>query len=449
MRIITLGLAFLTICFTAFGQSTIDPCASHQYIDHLDSLYPGFRKAADQTYLHAISETKQTDVLNKAKPLDTIYTLQVVFHVVWFNNEHNIHDSLITTQLKTINDAFNRRNADTVNMRDLFKSVAGNSRIEFVLAKTDPDGNPTNGITRTKTYRSTFNASGSASQQDYIKSESFGGVAAWNSDKYLNIWIGNLNLSNGNRSLFGYAYPPVNEANWPSTYYVGKDKQGVVLHYEVVGENNPAKLARGTYTIEKTAVHEVGHYLGLRHIWGDAPWGVNGCTVDDYIDDTPNTGSRTTSCSWYPNTCTMADDMPDQIENYMDYSPAYCTNMFTAQQIRVMRYNLVNLRPGLAESKVVFEEEEEEKVIANSEFWVPNPIKQSLHLNAKSTFAVGDVISIKVYDLYGRLVFEGSGEMMSNQATFKLNFLAVGIYDVSFTSALNGKIGGWKVVKVE
>ncbi len=345
---------FVFIGISTYGFSQyVEPCATNSYLDFLESQYPGIKQNVDYNYQKAVAASKAINSqFGKADPIDTTYVVQVVFHVIYNTDEQNIAERHVLEELDVINACFNRQNADTINTREVFKPVAGSSRIQFELASVDPMGNPTNGITRRKTNLNTFSTGGSASKTDYVKHTATGGTDAWNTDKYLNVWICNLNIQ-GIRVLFGYAFPPVNAAFWDSEYYKGKDRQGVVLHYETVGPNNPADLDASIYTNEKTAVHEIGHYFGLRHVWGDSRF--NGCNADDFIDDTPPSIAATRGCPENANTCS-GDNLPDQVENYMDYGSAICSNMFTVQQIGVMRYNMVNLRPGLAEEVLVYKD---------------------------------------------------------------------------------------------
>ena len=133
-----------------------------------------------------------------------------------FNNAtENLDEELIISQLADMNAAFNRENSDTINTREIFLPVAGSARIRFVLASKDPSGNSTNGIHRVRTNLSTF-GSGSASQTlnaDRVKFSSLGGTDAWNTDKYLNIWICDISFG-GRIGLLGYAFPPVNADFW-------------------------------------------------------------------------------------------------------------------------------------------------------------------------------------------------------------------------------------------
>lgn len=326
-----------------------EPCGYDQLMEHLETQYPGFRKQYDKDYLELLKpkvvESRKIRVLDTVYYYDTIYTLPVVFHVLWNTAAENLHDSLLYNQIDVLNRDFRRLNADTVNTREIFKSRAGDSRIQFELAAKDPNGNATTGINRVYTTKTTFYPSFTD-----MKTSSKGGVDAWDPQKYLNIWICDVSW-NGQDALLGFAYPPYGHPFWTSQSWVSDPNQGVVLHYKIAGRNNPLANT-GVLPNQKAgrvAVHEVGHFLGLRHTWGDGN-SSNGCFVDDYIEDTPNQNVRSNfNCDLFSNTCTDpgSKQFPDMVENYMDYSSHSCQNMFTRQQIVAMRNSITEYRFAL------------------------------------------------------------------------------------------------------
>ena len=174
-------------------------------------------------------------------------------------------------QLNILNADFGRLNADTTNMRDTFQTVVGDSFIRFELADIDPDGNPTTGITHTYTDETSFlSFGGGGGIAEGVKSNAEGGIDPWDQDHYLNIWICDMSFA-GTPFVLGYATPPDGLPHWPVGSTDGMS-DGVVLQYEFVGSNNPNPVDLGGGPLEilgRTATHEVGHYLGLRHIWGD------------------------------------------------------------------------------------------------------------------------------------------------------------------------------------
>lgn len=417
---------FLLVCFligsvTTLRAQEIEPCGFDQLIRDIDSLHPGFSKELNEQYLHAVRQISDKK-LNKFDN-DTIYRIPVVFQIVYNTNNENLHDSLIHSQLRILNECFRRTNPDTNETRDIFKPRAADTRIEFFMATEDPDGNPTDGIVRTETSLATFYSGANTLTLDAVKANARGGADPWDTDKYLNIWVCDLSFR-GIPFLLGYAYPPVNASGWNQNSFVGKERQGVVLHYGMVGENNPFDNAGQNSTGARTAVHEVGHYLGMRHVWGDGQVGQNGCLLDDFIEDTPNTSTRNNSCNHNRNTCTdPQNDLPDMIENYMDYTPGNCVNMFTNMQADLMRYNLINLRSGVAE---VFVPEPPIFPATRDELY-PVPVEDMVTLELQN---VADSIqyTIEITNVLGQLIHEAPYTLDVEKTEIDLSFLTSGMY---------------------
>lgn len=352
---------YMTLVTAFIGVATaqtieIPRCATPTAIEYQESLTPGYKQLAENSFLEAKNHSQNNE--SKSTPL---YTIPVVVHIVYNTPEQNVPDSVIHNQIQILNEDYGRGNADTVNMRSDFDIVKGNPRIHFQLAQIDPNGFPTTGITRTNTSLNTFGSLaiilGDMSDLERVKSTANGGIDPWDQSRYLNIWVCNMSVGFGGQevtALLGYATPPAGLPNWPPGS-TGSLSDGVVIQYQAFGSNNPNPLDAGAGPIDvrgRTPVHEVGHYLGLRHIWGDGD-----CNEQDGIDDTPNADAESQQdCDQNKNTCTdniQGVDLPDMIENYMDYSAETCQNSFTQGQVDLMhgvlelqRYDLVHNNPA-------------------------------------------------------------------------------------------------------
>lgn len=278
-------------------------------------LAASFAQASAQAkqWLAAHPEMLQHNTGNRATP--AVITIPTVVHVLYKTTAQNITDNQIYSQITVLNQDYRRLNPDTVNTPAVFDTIAADPEIEFCLASVDPSGNPTNGITRTSTAGGQL--FGYFSPLDDAKYDSLGGKDAWPTDKYLNIWV--CELFPG---LLGYAQFPGGAAA----------TDGVVITFTAFG-------TMGTVTapslLGRTTVHEVGHWMGLYHIWGDD----QDCTGSDSIPDTPNADAASSSdCNTTLNSCNNEDpwwgvlDPPDMVQNYMDYSHDSCMNMFSQGQ---------------------------------------------------------------------------------------------------------------------
>ncbi|MGE5108901.1 MAG: M43 family zinc metalloprotease [Sphingobacteriales bacterium] len=226
--------------------------------------------------------------------------IPVVFHVVYNTAAQNVPDKQIMDQLAVLNKDYSATNSDVTKVPRVFSSTVGDFGIQFCLATVDPNGNATNGIVRTQSSITSFGTN------DAVKSSKRGGDEAWPRDKYLNIWVCNLG---GN--LLGYATFPGGSAQ----------KDGVVILYSSLPGGSAEPYDKG-----RTATHEVGHWLNLRHIWGDRNCG------DDYVDDTPTQRTANFGCPAFPHVTCNNGPNGDMFMNYMDYTDDGCMFMFTKGQ---------------------------------------------------------------------------------------------------------------------
>jgi hypothetical protein len=310
MNAIKLATTFLFLLMFVLSGFSQRNCGTMDYLEQQIQQDPQRLIQLKQIEQH----TKEI-LQHATRTVDGVISIPVVVHVVYNvnNPSENISDAQIINQINILNEDFRRLNADAVNTPAMFQSVAADSEIEFCLADVDPNGNPTDGITRTPTTVTAF------STNNNVKFDATGGHDAWPAADYMNFWI--CDLFGG---LLGYAQFPGGPAS----------TDGIVCDYQYVGSIGTATFP---FDLGRTATHEVGHWLNLRHIWGDG-----GCGVDDFVSDTPLAGGANTNgfpCT-FPgaNSCnTGSNDQPDMFQNYMDYSDDGCMNLFTFGQRNRMR----------------------------------------------------------------------------------------------------------------
>lgn len=272
----------------------------------------------------------------------------------------NISDAQIISQIKVLNNDFNRLNADASDTPSEFQSVAGSLNIEFVLAKQDPNGDETAGIVRVKGSRNTWSTSTDAA----LKATSY-----WPAEDYLNIWVTNLSSS-----LLGYAQFPVSDLAGLEDAEDNRLTDGVVIDYLVFGSSDDGSFSLDSdFDKGRTATHEVGHYLGLRHIWGDDSGVCGG--GGDYVSDTPDQAGESSGCPSNPQTSCGVHSM---FQNYMDYTDDACMNIFTQDQVSRMITVMENSprRKTLPESKGLEEPDSTSiKDIALVKITEPSPVR--------------------------------------------------------------------------
>ena len=268
------------------------------------------------------SETEKWIKDNPNHSEKTIITIPVVVHVVWKTNTHNISYTQIQSQIDVLNKDYRRTNIDVINTPSVWQGIAADCEIEFCLASTDPNGQPTTGIERTQTTHGKFG------MDSDIHTSAAGGADDWPNDDYLNIWV--CDIQSG---LLGYATPP---SNW-----VG-DGDGLVIGYQYFGNTG---TVQSPYNKGRTATHEIGHWLNLEHLWG--AWGSCG---NDQVSDTPKQEQENYSCPGFPlhiDACSTTNPNGDMFMNYMDYTNDACMNLFTNGQKTRMLAAINNYRQNM------------------------------------------------------------------------------------------------------
>ena len=279
-------------------------CGAMQVHNRLLELHPQFRLRQGQ-----IEHATAARLAGGVELRTGITTIPVVVHVVYSAAAENISDAQIKSQIDALNRDYAAKNTDRKKVPSVWKGLVTNTRIQFAMATVDPTGKATDGIVRVKTKRTSF------ADDDHVKSKHTGGADAWPADRYLNLWV--CTLGGG---LLGYAQFPGGPAA----------TDGVVILNRAFGSKGTAVTP---FNLGRTAVHEVGHWLNLRHIWGD----TEDCSGTDYVADTPNAQHPNYGKPKFPHISCANGPSGDMFVNYMDYVDDDSMVMFTAGQVARMQ----------------------------------------------------------------------------------------------------------------
>jgi hypothetical protein len=284
--------------------------------EKLSERYPSYRRNQDR-----IEQGIRRSILSGLadRTLRKLITIPVVVHVVYKKAVENISDAQVKSQITVLNKDFRGTNPDKSNVPPVWKGLVADAKLQFALAKKDPKGKATNGITRTETARNSFGTGND------VKKTSKGGKDAWPTDRYLNVWVCNLA-----DSLLGYAQFPGGPAA----------TDGVVILYSAFGTSG---AAAAPFNLGRTVTHEIGHWLNLRHIWGDR----NDCGGTDFAGDTPNQQLPNTGKPAFPHVTCNNGPNGDMFMNYMDYVDDAAMFMFTPSQVVRMNATLAGPRKKL------------------------------------------------------------------------------------------------------
>ncbi|HLF46321.1 MAG TPA: M43 family zinc metalloprotease [Chitinophagaceae bacterium] len=375
-------------------------CYSSEYMEQeiKNSALLKTRLAAIEAFMQQVLVSDFSNQRTDGSP--SIIKIPVVFHILYRTPEENISAERVIMQLNALNRDFRRKNADSVKTPLAFLPFAADMEIEFFLANRDPLGRSTTGIERKYTPVKYWMA------DDKMKFNVNTGADAWDTKSYLNIWICNM------LDVLGYSTLPGTDIT----------KDGVVLSFSSVSGNANIQSKVG-----RTLIHEVGHWLNLRHIWGDTYCG------DDFVNDTPRQSTYTVGCfTEIRRTCgnTEAGDM---YMNYMDFTDDGCMNLFTKGQKQRARslFETGGYRQSILFSKA-FDEPEVFSSSLPEKFpqWLeirlyPNPANSSIHINLEYDERwIGK--EIQVLDMTGKIMLRKI--ITSTNQQMDVQTLPAGIY---------------------
>ena len=372
---------FTVSFFSMFAQQRT--CATNSVVDRLLQAKPELRPLSDEMRDFIHSPDNPQNLFRGPNTPAVIVTIPVVFHVLYKNAQQNISDAQINSQLVALNRDFRKNNADfNTVVPAVFRPFGADMEINFCKATRTPSGAVTTGITR-KSVSASFDL-----ETQYYTSD---GEPAWDSTKYLNVWIGRFPSGS---DILGFALPVEYGIQVP-------DQDGLVIGDQYFGTTG---TATAPFNVGRTAVHEIGHYFGLFHVWGDSnDTTICGSTNDDMVADTPPTDAPYFNCPSFPsnaNACTTTAN-GSMFMNYMDYVDDACMAFFTAGQKTIMQNTLAGPRLSLLTSNngcSTLGLTEFQAVNAISIY--PNPVSQYFMITSPQTH----IDEVEIYNTLGQIV---------------------------------------------
>lgn len=383
-----------------------------------------------------------------------VITIPVVVHVIHkgepVGTGTNISNAQIQSQIDILNQDFRRLNTDVLFSPAPFRGSSSDPLIQFCLAQQKPDGSSTNGIMRylepTQAEYSTLGVPLELSCLNRLTIESIVKPATiWDRDKYLNIWVSELrqlppvingqsNNQIGNNQGCNFESTLLGYAQFPG---LAPETDGVWLGYKFIGNNG---TAISPYNLGRTASHEIGHWLNLRHIWGDE----SECSQDDFVLDTPIQSIESSGCNSFPKLDSCSSLFPGVMYmNYMDYSDDNCLSIFTFGQSARMDSALFNQRAGLLTSNGCQPSSLglNNNSIKNNIKAYPNPFTNQLTIEAYET-----IYKVEIYNLLGQKVISFEiNNPTENSVNTDLSELAQGNYLAKIYTELN--VESIKIIK--
>ncbi len=324
-------------------EALLHKCATVEMNDRLRANHPGM--ATKEQFEQWMSKGIKARQARQAgqKTAAEVVTLPVIVHIMHkgeaVGSGMNIPAAQVASQLKVLNADFRRLNEDRIQTPSFFAGVAADLEIEFALATVDPDGVPLSEVGIRRMQAPAHDGPWTPEEiDDMIKPNTI-----WDPERYLNIWVIDLG-----GDVLGFAtFPTASGLEGLNFVAPPANTEGVVLRTTAFGSNFTGD---GTFNLipgsdrGRTTTHEIGHFLGLRHVWGDGD-----CSQDDFCNDTPNASQENfvalPNCGQGANSCDDGvGDLPDMVQNYMDFSFDGCMNLFTADQKNRIR-TVLDLSP--------------------------------------------------------------------------------------------------------
>ncbi|MEM6967293.1 MAG: M43 family zinc metalloprotease [Bacteroidota bacterium] len=352
--------------------------------------------------------------------LREIITIPVVVHVLYTDESENFSDFEIQAQIDGLSADFRKMNENISTVPAVFQSLVADTEVEFCLASIDPDGKDTNGIVRKNTNQAgigTLRVSGRRA----ICYDTYGGSDAWDQDKYINIWVGQM------------AGQPIGEATMPGQVPF-LEEDGIII--DPVAFGFFCSTVNGFY-LGRTLTHEMGHFLNLYHLWGEG-----GCNGTDFVEDTPVQMKAYSGCPMHPQVSCGTEDM---FMNFMNYVDDNCLAMFTeGQKMRMLATLDENgIRGSLRNSnRCDLVTNPIDITLTKDDISIfPNPASDCIHIDLD----IDNDLPVRmfIFNTMGQTVYSAE-VFVKDLRTFDISHYSNGIYFISFET--NDQIASTKLI---
>ena len=394
--------------------------AQDQYCGATQPDFSG--KNIDDATLHRMQKlelfTQQWIGENQNKvSLREIITIPVVVHIVWMDESENFTDLEIEAQIDGLTADFRRMNDNASIIPTIFQPLAADVEIEFCLASVDPNGKETNGIVRRETEFANVGTTNSLNRRRICYND-LGGSNSWDSEDYINIWVGQL------EGVIGIGTFPGVEISTEDGVFIDPSAFGFFC-----------SSSKG-YFHGRTLTHEMGHFFNLHHIWGKS-----GCDTGDLVDDTPMQDTNYNGqCPSHPQvTCGSAD----MFMNFMDYTNDDCMAMFTkGQKERMLAALNSDYRVSLKNSGACdFGNTKDLTLTPDDILLFPNPASDCVHIDLDIDNDLP--IRMAIFDTAGREIYSNQ-IFVKDLRTFDISNISNGIYFIYFES--NNQVASKKLI---
>ena len=352
-------------------------------------------------------------IIEGKNPLHTreILFIPVVIHVVAREGFNPVSQAQALHQVDVLNNDFAAQGDNIGKLLDEFKPIVAPADIHFCLAATDPKGQPTAGITFTPTSKEfigtdiDFQTGRRSIQYDVL-----GGKDGWDASRYINIWVGEC------LDILGFTTLP-GQANFP-------EEIGIIIdihHFGSIGDAGYYNI----YGRGHTLTHEMGHFFGLKHIWGEGTG--EDCSDSDDIDDTPNAAGPYYGC---PEGDQSSCDNSNMYQNFMDFTDDRCLAAFTHDQVARMHSALELYYPDLANSTACSSN------VVDFDHWFDHLTWSTDQANNKIVIYNPEGSpgpkNVRVFSSDGKLYYEGT---WNDEVSFLIDLqnAAAGVYVVNIT----------------